>query len=61
MSQYSIKELCGCVRREIGQRKRVYRRLVKEQKMEPGEALEETRMMEAVLENLEEQEQARLF
>jgi hypothetical protein len=61
VSDYSIDELCACVRREISQRKRVYRRLVAEGKLDADTAAREIAMMEAIRDNLESQQQPRLF
>jgi hypothetical protein len=61
MRKYGIDELCACVRREIGQRKRVYGRMVKESKMDEETAQKEIEMMQEICENLEEQRQGKLF
>jgi hypothetical protein len=60
-SKYGIEELIGCVRREIEERRRVYRRLVAELKMDAETAQREIGMMEAVRDKLEELEHPRLF
>lgn len=61
MGEYGIEELCGCVRREIAYRRRVYRRLVREGKMEAGEAEREIEMMEVIWEKLEAEREPKLF
>lgn len=60
-SAFSILDLIQCARRELGQRKRVYRRLVSEGRMEPAEAEREIALMQAIRENLESQQQRHLF
>jgi hypothetical protein len=61
MRKYGIEELIGCVRRELGQRRRVYRRMVGESRMDAGTAEREIGMMEEILEMLEDKEQLKLF
>jgi len=61
MSQFSINELCACARREVAQRKKVYPRLVANGIMELSEAQRQIAMMEAITDNLETQQQPRLF
>jgi hypothetical protein len=61
MTAFSIHELVQCARRELAQRKRVYRRLVYDGKMKQEEADREIALMEAIRENLESQQQPRLF
>ena len=56
-SEFSIAELIECARRELGQRKKVYRRLVLHEKMPGAQADREIALMEAIVRNLEEQEQ----
>lgn len=41
----------ACIVREIGQRKRVYPRLISQGQMTPGFAAEQIRIMEAILED----------
>jgi hypothetical protein len=61
MTEFSIDELVSCARRELGQRKRVYRRLVAEGKMSQESADHEIALMIAIKENLEDQQQPKLF
>jgi hypothetical protein len=60
-SQFPIDELVRCVRRELGQRRRVYRRLVANGKLSQEEADREIALMQAIRENLESQQQPKLF
>ena len=60
-TEFSIDDLVACARRELGHRKRVYRRLVAEGRMEQEDAEREIAMMGAIRENLEAQQQPRLF
>ena len=60
-TKFSIDELMLCVTREIAYSQRVYRRLVGDGRMKPEEAEREIAMMEAVRDNLETQQQPRLF
>lgn len=50
-----LKDQIACVEREIAMRRRVYPRWVESGKLKQGEADEEIRRMEAVLETLREQ------
>lgn len=52
MSRISLSEQIACVRREIGQRERVYPRLVSAGKKRQGEAEYETACMQQVLKSL---------
>jgi hypothetical protein len=61
MTIFSINELCACARRELGQRKRVYSRLVADGKMKQADADREIALMEAIRDNLEAQQQPKLF
>jgi hypothetical protein len=61
MRKYRTQELIGCVRRELGQRKRVYGRMVAESRMDAETAEREIGMMEEILEMLEDKEQLKLF
>jgi hypothetical protein len=60
-SDFSIDDLVACVRRELAQRRRVYGRLVIEGKMKGKDADREIALMQAIRENLENQQQPRLF
>jgi hypothetical protein len=59
--EFSIEELCACARRELALRKRVYPRLIDAGKMTVESAVRETQMMQAILDNLQCQQQPRLF
>ena len=59
--QFSINELCACARREVAQRKKVYPRLVRDGKLHPEEAARQIALMEAITDNLESQQQPKLF
>jgi len=59
--RFSVDQLVLCVRRELGQRKRVYPRLVATGKMSQQTADREIAMMLAIRDNLESQQQPRLF
>ena len=61
MSNFSITDLCACARRELGQRHRVYRRLVDVGKMSQETADREIALMTAILDNLENQQSPKLF
>jgi hypothetical protein len=61
MTEFSIDELCACARREVAVRKRVYPRLIQAGKMEVEVAIRETKMMEAITDLLESQQQPKLF
>jgi hypothetical protein len=61
MSDFSINDLCACARREVAQRKKVYPRLVRDGKLNPDEAARQIAMMEAITDNLESQQQPKLF
>jgi len=54
-------DLIHCARRELGHRKRVYRRLVADGRMKQEDAEHEIALMDAIRENLEAQQQPRLF
>ena len=58
---FSIEDLLACVRRELGQRRRVYRRLVGMGKMAQEDSEREIALMEAIRENLENQQEPKLF
>jgi hypothetical protein len=57
----TLDDLIECVRREIAFRKRVYKRMVAFENMDPQAAEREIFLMNAVLENLESQKQPNLF
>lgn len=59
--EFSILDLIQCARRELGHRRRVYRRLVESGKMSQEEANREIDMMAAIRELLESQENPKLF
>jgi hypothetical protein len=59
--EFTIDELVACARRELGQRKRVYQRLVAIGKMDQAEAEREIALMRAIRDNLEDQQQPKLF
>jgi hypothetical protein len=61
MTQFSINDLVACARRELAQRKRVYRKLVARGKMAQEDADREIALMEAIRENLENQQTPKLF
>ena len=61
MDAFTINELIACARRELGQRRRVYRRLVEAGKMDPADAKREIALMEAIRDNLENQQTPKLF
>jgi len=54
MSEVSIEDQIKCVEREIQFRKRVYGRLIEQNKMTLNKALHESKTMKAVLETLKE-------
>jgi hypothetical protein len=58
---FTVSELEACARREVGQRKRVYRRLVGEGKMSGAEADLEIAKMRAIAEHFEEMKEPKLF
>ena len=58
---FHIDDLIACARRELGYRKRVYPRLVAEGKMKPETAEREIELMTAIRENLEAQQEPKLF
>lgn len=58
---FTFAELAKCARRELGQRRKVYIRLIKAGKMDPHEAETEMLMMEAIAEFFENKTQPRLF
>ena len=58
---FTIDDLVACARRELAQRKRVYRRLVGFGKMTQAQADHEIELMTAIRENLEAQQQPKLF
>jgi len=60
-ASFSIDDLVACARRELAQRYRVYRRLVDQGKMSTEEASREIQLMIAIRENLEAQQQPKLF
>jgi uncharacterized membrane protein len=60
-TEFTIDELVACARREVAQRHRVYGRLVAFEKMTQEEAEREIALMKAIRENLEDQQQPRLF
>lgn len=49
----SIQDQVACVKRELGQRERVYARLVANGRMSRDKAIHETAAMQAVLETLQ--------
>lgn len=61
MTDFSIDELCACARREVAQRKKVYPRLVRSDRMDAEEAQRQIAMMEAITDLLESQQQPKLF
>lgn len=58
---YTDSELAKCARRELAQRKRVYRRLVSEQKMDGKTADQEIAMMKQIAEHFENRAQPKLI
>jgi hypothetical protein len=61
MTKFSINDLVACARRELAQRRRVYRKLVATGKMAQEDADREIALMEAIRENLENQQRPKLF
>jgi hypothetical protein len=59
--EFSDTELAACARRELAQRKRVYPRLVAEQKMDARSAEREIQMMARIAEFFEARTQPRLL
>lgn len=59
--RHSDEELAACAFRELAYRRRVYRRLVLEDKMSQTEADHEISMMKEILEILEEKTQPKLI
>ena len=57
---FSIEELIECARRELGARRRVYRRMVLNEKMPGTQADREIALMEAIVQNLERQKEPEL-
>jgi uncharacterized membrane protein len=60
-TEFTIDDLVACARREVAQRHKVYARLVAFEKMTPEQAEREIALMKAIRENLEDQQQPRLF
>jgi hypothetical protein len=54
MAVYSMNELFDCAKREVGQRKRLYPRLVESKTMTQQRATREIAMMEAIAAHFEE-------
>lgn len=52
--RFTLVELAACARRELKQRRRVYRRLVEDGKMEEAEAEYEIELMSAIAEYFDE-------
>lgn len=61
MTDFPIDDLVACARRELAQRHRVYRRLVEAGKMSQETADREIALMAAILDNLENQQNPKLF
>jgi len=61
MTTFTIEELILCARRELGYRKRVYPRLIRDNKMSKEIADSEIALMRAIRENLENQQQLKLL
>ena len=61
MTGFTINDLVACARRELGQRRRVYARLVAAGKMSQETADREIALMAAILDNLETQQSPKLF
>jgi hypothetical protein len=59
--EFTIDDLVACARRELGQRRRVYSRLVMAGEMSKESADQEIALMIAIKENLENQQQPKLF
>ena len=59
--EFSIDDLVACARCELAQRRRVYSRLVMTGKMSRESADREIALMQAIRENLESQQQPKLF
>jgi hypothetical protein len=60
-NEMTLDDLIDCVKREIAFRKRVYKRMVDFENMDPEAAEREILLMNAVLENLQSQKQPKLF
>lgn len=61
MTEFTITELVQAARRECGYRRRVYPRLVLQGKMTSDTAEREIALMLAIRENLEAQQEPKLF
>ena len=60
-TKFTDDDLAKCARRELSQRRRVYARLVKEQKMDSESAGIEIAMMEQIAEYFEDKAHPQLF
>jgi len=58
---FSVDQLCLCAKREVAQRKRVYRRLVSQGTMTEQSAEREIAMMQAIADYFEDQTQPKLL
>jgi hypothetical protein len=58
---YTASALRDCARRELTQRRRVYRRLVSEGKMEQADATHEIAMMQVIADYFDSIKNPRLF
>ena len=58
---FTVSELVACARRELGQRKRFYPRLIGDGRMKGEDADREIAMMRAIAEHFEEMREPKLF